>query len=227
MPLIPRLVALAGLPGVGKSTAAEAIARELDAVVVSVDPIEDALHRAGLAPSFETGLAAYLAAEVVARDALRLGRAVVVDAANYVEPARAQWRSLAAQSGAELQWVEVVCSDEGLHRERLGARDRGFGPSLERVEVEARHAVKAAGGVWDPTTSKWYLPTAEAHSQASAQVRALRQARQDTRRQQWRDADAAKAAKTSGQVRLATSRTILEPETTRTLQWRLPKSRRD
>lgn len=127
----PRLIALSGLPGAGKSTVANALARRIGAVVVSVDPIEDALHRAGLRPSHETGLAAYLVAEVVAREALTRGHAVVVDAANYVEVARAMWRDLAHECSADLTWVEVVCSDEAAHRERLESRDRGFGPTLE------------------------------------------------------------------------------------------------
>jgi len=139
------LVALSGLPGVGKSTVASALAAATGALVVSVDPIEDALHRAGLAPSFETGLAAYLVAEVVARSALRTGCPVVVDAANYVEPARELWRTLARDCGAELRWIEVVCSDASLHRERLAARDRGFDVSLEPAwaSVVARRAETA------------------------------------------------------------------------------------
>ena len=82
-------------------------------------------------PTHETGLAAYLVAEVVARESLTLGHTVVVDAANYVEQARQMWRDLAQECAAELRWVEVVCSDETLHRQRLAARDRGFDASLE------------------------------------------------------------------------------------------------
>lgn len=127
----PRLIAMSGLPGAGKSTVAGALARRVGAIVVSVDPIEDALHRAGLAAGDETGLAAYLVAEVVAREALTLGHAVIVDAANYVEEARAMWRDLAHECSADLTWVDVMCSDESLHRRRIEARDRGFGPTLE------------------------------------------------------------------------------------------------
>lgn len=125
------LIALSGLPGVGKSTVAEAISLDTGALVVSVDPIEDALHRAGLEPSFETGLAAYLVAEVVARSALSAGLAVVIDAANYVQAARDLWRGVARECDVTLRWVEVHCSDETLHRERLAGRNRGFDAALE------------------------------------------------------------------------------------------------
>jgi len=127
----PRLLALTGLPGVGKSTVAGAIADHTSALVVSVDPIEDALHRSGLKPSFETGLAAYLVAEVVARGALEQGLSVVIDAANYVNAARRHWAALADRLDVSIRWVEVVCSDERLHRERLAIRSRGYADALE------------------------------------------------------------------------------------------------
>lgn len=41
------LIAMVGLPGVGKSSVAEALGRKLNAPVVSVDPIEAAMWRAG------------------------------------------------------------------------------------------------------------------------------------------------------------------------------------
>ena len=59
----PFLIAMSGLPGSGKSTIAEGIARRLSIPILSVDPIESAIITAGIARSFETGLAAYLVAE--------------------------------------------------------------------------------------------------------------------------------------------------------------------
>jgi predicted kinase len=43
------LTAMAGLPGAGKSWVAEELERKLSAPVVSVDPIEAAMWRAGVA----------------------------------------------------------------------------------------------------------------------------------------------------------------------------------
>jgi len=136
------LVALAGLPGSGKSHLATAIGRALTAPVVSVDPIEAALLRAGVGRDQPTGLAAYVVAEAVAGDVLALGQSVVVDAVNDVEPARGQWRGLAAAHGVPLRFVEVVCSDPELHRRRLAGRRRDLAGLAEPswAAVEARRA---------------------------------------------------------------------------------------
>lgn len=126
MTAAPVLVVLAGLPGSGKSRVARAVARHLPAALVVVDVLEDALLRAGVAADQPTGLAAYVAAEAVAQDALDAGVPVVLDAVNAVAPAREQWRGLAARCGVPRVVVEVVCSDPVVHRARLQARSRGL-----------------------------------------------------------------------------------------------------
>jgi predicted kinase len=134
------LIAMAGLPGAGKSSLAGELGRALPAPVVSVDPIEAALRRAGIAPGQPVGLAAYLAAEAVADGVLGLGQSVIVDAVNAAEPARGQWRALAARHGAELHFIEVCCSSPSVHRARLEARRRGLAdlPEPTWADVEAR-----------------------------------------------------------------------------------------
>ncbi|HET6258335.1 AAA family ATPase [Pseudonocardia sp.] len=120
------LIVLAGLPASGKSTIARALAVRLPAAVVAVDPIDDAMRRAGIGADQPTGLAAYMVAEAVAEDVLAAGLPVVVDAVNAVEPARQQWRRLAARRGVPMVVVEVVCPDPGAHRRRLEGRSRGL-----------------------------------------------------------------------------------------------------
>lgn len=136
----PLLIAMAGLPGVGKSALAEAVASRLPATILSVDPVEAAMWRSGIDPEQPTGLAAYVVADTLAREQLRLGMSVVVDAANYVEPGRQMWRELAAECGVPLRWLEVTCTDIPAHRARLEARDRGFGGRLEPTwaDIERR-----------------------------------------------------------------------------------------
>ena len=115
---------MSGLPGAGKSALADAIGRGLGATVLSVDPIEAALWQAGIARDEPTGVAAYQVADVLAREQIRLGGAVVIDAVNGVEIARAQWRSIAADFDVPLRVVEVVCSDVELHQSRVAGRVR-------------------------------------------------------------------------------------------------------
>lgn len=120
------LVALAGLPGSGKSAVAEDLGRALHCAVLSVDPAEAAMWRAGVSRSEPTGLAAYMVVEAFAAEQLALGHDVVVDAVNAVEPARAEWRELAARLDVELRFIEVQCSDPGVHRRRVEGRRRGI-----------------------------------------------------------------------------------------------------
>lgn len=123
---ITRLIVFAGLPGAGKSTIAEIVGARLGATVVSVDPLESAILRAGIDSSQPTGLAAYLVAEQIASKELASGRTLIVDAVNAAEAARLQWRDLAERSEADLRVIEVVCSDEALHRARLEKRERSY-----------------------------------------------------------------------------------------------------
>jgi predicted kinase len=116
------LVVMTGLPGSGKSMLAEAIGIGLPAMLVSVDPIEMALWRAGLPRTRAVGVAAYAAAAAVTENQLRLGHSVVVDAVNSHPEPRAMWQALATGYGCEMPVVEVRCSDHDLHRERLERR---------------------------------------------------------------------------------------------------------
>lgn len=120
------LIALAGLPGSGKSAIASQLARRLPAVHLAVDELEDAMLRAGLRNSYEVGLAAYLGAEALAEANLRSGAHVVIDAVNDHPYARGQWHQLAERAHVPLAFVEVVCSDVELHRQRLEHRSRPY-----------------------------------------------------------------------------------------------------
>jgi predicted kinase len=124
------LIAMAGLPGAGKSTIGQVVGSRLGVPVISVDPIESAILRAGIDSDQPTGLAAYLVAEMHAEGALEAGRSVIVDAVNAVNPAREQWVNLAARHSESLKFIEVICSDPALHRERIENRERLL-PHLE------------------------------------------------------------------------------------------------
>lgn len=165
------LIAMAGLPGVGKTTVARGLAARLPAVLVNVDEVESALLRAEFERSFATGLAAYLVAEQVARANLDLGQHVIVDAANYVTYARQMWTALAAQYRVPLLFVEVVCTDLAAHAARLATRRLPAGqPRISFDDVVVAYA-EAESWAAEP---RWLVNTTEDvdHDQVFADVQA-------------------------------------------------------
>jgi predicted kinase len=120
------LIVLAGLPGSGKSTLADDLGRALNCAVLGVDQAEAAMWRAGVKYPAPTHHAAYLVVGALAAEQVALGHDVIVDAVNGPEPARAQWRDLAAETGAELRFVVVECGDDDVYRDRVEHRTRSI-----------------------------------------------------------------------------------------------------
>ncbi|QWG23237.1 ATP-binding protein [Bradyrhizobium sediminis] len=120
-----QIIVLSGLPGSGKSTLAEGLSRTLSMPVFSVDPIEAAMWRSGLAKQ-STGIAAYDVAIALSDEHLRLGHSVIIDAVNPVDAPRAAWRNLAVKHRAGLKIIECVCADEAVHRRRIEVRVRNI-----------------------------------------------------------------------------------------------------
>lgn len=139
------LVVMAGLPGTGKSSLAGVVGTRLKLPVVSVDPIESAILSAGIDADQPTGLAAYLVAETIAESVLASRGGIIVDAVNAVRPAREQWIELAARQGTPVRFLEVICSDETVHRARLDARER----HLAHVTEPSWHAVEQSLDEWE------------------------------------------------------------------------------
>jgi predicted kinase len=108
-----------GLPGTGKSTLAQSLARDQRAAHLRIDSIEQALCEAG---RLVNGPEGYVVAYHIAIDNLRLGLSVVADAVNPVRVTRASWRDVAARAGAPFVETEVVCSNAAEHRYRVEAR---------------------------------------------------------------------------------------------------------
>jgi len=124
------LIVFAGLPGVGKTTVARALARKLSAAYIRIDTVEQALL-ASLPPLAENGVkgekrdvgaAGYVASYAIAADNLRLGLAVVADCVSPVAATRQSWRNVALETGVKLLEIEVVCSDLVQHKLRAESR---------------------------------------------------------------------------------------------------------
>lgn len=120
-----QLIAMSGLPGSGKSTIAEGLARHLQVPILSIDPAEAAMWTSGLKKT-ETGIAAYKVVQALAAENLALGSSVIIDAVNPVRVARDMWRQLAIEQDVPQIFIEVVCSDQAIHRKRIEARVRGI-----------------------------------------------------------------------------------------------------
>ena len=110
-----------GLPGVGKTTLAKAVAREWKAVYLRVDTVEQALRFSEALPE-EVGPAGYLVAYRLAEENLRIGQTVVADSVNPLNITRDAWLSVAADASKDAIEIEVICSDLSEHRRRLETR---------------------------------------------------------------------------------------------------------
>jgi predicted kinase len=121
-----QLVVVSGVPGVGKSTLAEAVGRSLGIPVFAGDWLLGSLTPFG-GHYFERQLE--MGEEMLTTLALRqlsLGQSAILDFPVEDLASRARWRSLAGRVGARFSVVVCVCSDRQVHRARLEGRSRGI-----------------------------------------------------------------------------------------------------
>lgn len=131
------LYIMSGLPGVGKSTLAQALANRVEGVYLRIDDIEQALRDAGMT---EVTVEGYEVAYRVAETNLRLGRNVVADSCNPIGITRSAWHQIAEKAAVRFVDIEVICSDVREHRRRVEERAsevHGLIPP-SWAEVEAR-----------------------------------------------------------------------------------------
>jgi predicted kinase len=115
------LIIFGGLPGTGKTTIARELARQIGAVHLRIDSIEQAILRSGIMPP-PINEAGYLAAYAIAEDNLRIGHTVIADSVNSLAITRDAWLDVARRAQVSAVEVELKCSDAGEHRARVESR---------------------------------------------------------------------------------------------------------
>jgi predicted kinase len=104
-----------GLPGVGTTTLVRELARQLGAVHLPIDSIEQAIPDSGRVtqPRNNVGVSGRLRG---GRDNLLLGRTVIAVSVNRLQLSRNAGVAVASRAGVGRVEVEVMCSDRQQHR---------------------------------------------------------------------------------------------------------------
>lgn len=115
------LVIFGGLSAAGKTTIARELARQMGAVHLRIDSMEQAIRASGVI-SRPINDAGYRVAYAVAADNLQIGRTVVADSVNPLHLTRDAWVEVANSVQVGVIEVEVKCSDASEHRRRVETR---------------------------------------------------------------------------------------------------------
>jgi predicted kinase len=172
------LLLIGGLPGVGKTTLARAVARRTGAAHLRIDAFEVALVRQGLFDrQDDVGGHGYGLALAAADTCLAAGTDVVVDAVFPIALSREPFTELAGRHGVAATWVRLVCGDPTEHRRRVEGRTADLADhvvpdwaAVEGREVDAwaePHAVVDTCGGGDPLAEVLRLLDA-AHGDAAS-----------------------------------------------------------
>jgi predicted kinase len=146
-----RLIVFTGLPGSGKTSTAEAVARELDIPIFAKDWLEAILIRCELRPAENgppLGSAGYQLLTTLAERQLQLGQSVILDSVASTLAIRAEWRALAQTYQAGWRVIECICSDVITQRERLNVRQRHI-PGWHELDWADVERVKGYYAPWD------------------------------------------------------------------------------
>jgi predicted kinase len=124
------LILFSGLAGTGKSTLANALARELKIPVISFDYFMDhALPRHVIGnPGSWTNQDVFEMMSKLAEQQLSLGVSVIMDAVYFSRESRDSVRAVAEKYRARFRVIHAFCSNKELWRERVVSRANASAP---------------------------------------------------------------------------------------------------
>jgi hypothetical protein len=136
-----RLIVMSGVPGTGKSTLADEIAKALRVPSFAGDWLLGALTPFG---GYHLSNLLDMADELLTTLAMRqlaLGQSAILDFPTERAATRERWRSLAAAYGVGMRVIICVCSDAATHRQRAEHRRRaipGWHDAGDWADIERR-----------------------------------------------------------------------------------------
>jgi predicted kinase len=142
------LIGIGGLPATGKTTIARELARQIGAVHLRIDSMEQAIRASGAA-SQPLNDAGYFAVYAVAEDNIRVGRTVIADSVNPLQLTRDAWVKVAKRAQVNVVEIEVKCSDVSEHQRRVQTRTNDI-PGLKLP-------------TWEEVVSREYHPWDREH----------------------------------------------------------------
>jgi predicted kinase len=115
----PILFILSGLPGSGKTTLGKMLAARWNAAYIRIDTIEQGILDLCSLKVEDQG---YGLAYRISADNLKNGLSVVADSCNAIGITRTDWERTAIENDALSVNLEIICSDEEEHRQRVEKR---------------------------------------------------------------------------------------------------------
>jgi predicted kinase len=114
------LIVIGSLPATRKTTIARELGRQMGAVLLRIDSMEQAIRAAGAASQPLNDAGCFVA--YAAGDNLRIGRTVIADSLNPIQLTRDAWVKVAKRTQVNVVEIEVKYSDVSEHRRRVETR---------------------------------------------------------------------------------------------------------
>lgn len=115
------LIIFGGLPGTGKTTISKRIAKQLNAVYLRIDTVEQVLKKLS-GSEHMVGPEGYMVCYALALDNLKLGLSVIADSVNPIAVTRNDWQKVAMDASKPFIEIELVCSNVKEHQHRIETR---------------------------------------------------------------------------------------------------------